>query len=496
MEFRDFLDNLQEAGELKEIAEPVDWDLQASAICAMSQRVGGPAVRFNNVKDYPGLPLVGSVYCGPGFIDWPQQKRRMQGRIAMGLGLEPDTHYDELLEIIIDRKRSSIRPIEVEKGPCQEVVLKGDEVDLYKYPIPRLHDKDSGRYLTSHVVLTRDEARKWTNFGIYRLMLTGRDSLVQGTAPRLIQPRHIDQMVSEASKRGEAVPFAVVIGAPPEMTMAACLSQPPGAGEYSLAGALGLGSMALVKAKLSDILVPAGAEIVLEGHIYPGEMAEEGPFASISFYTDRVQNFVYRVECITQRKDPILPFVAEGARPSDSMCLLSLFHSVELTEFLRMCGVLVKYVTLPVEGKLCLAVVSLAAQPVPGLPGRLGKLIFGMSPFVRQVLVVDPDVDSEDFCIANTDRTFKANFERDYHISRGVCKPLGLTENHDFKTGLTSTMIIDATWRMDRAPETIPRRVTFESCFPEEIQKKVIEDWNEKYKLSPKVFRYEKEVAP
>jgi len=490
MEFREYLDDLKEAGELKEINETVDWDLQASAICAMSQRVGGPAVRFNKVKDDMGIPLVGSVYCGPGFMDWPQQERRMQGRIAMGLGLEPDTDYDELLETILDRKQSAIRPIEVDSGPCQEVILEGDEVDLYKYPIPRLHDKDGGRYLTSHVVLTRDDERKWTNSGIYRLMLEGRNRLVQGTAPRLIQPRHIEMMVAEAEKRGESVPFAVVIGAPPEMTMAACMNQPPGTDEYSLAGSLGLNSMTLVKAKLSDILVPVGAEIVLEGHVYPAESADEGPFGSISYYTDRVQNFVYRVECITQRKDPILPFVAEGTRPSDSMCLLSIFHSVELTELLRMCGVPVKWLTLPVEAKLCLAVVSLSAQPIPGLPGRLSELIYGFSPFVRQVLVVDADVDSEDLCLANMDRTFKANFERDYHISSGMNKPLGLTENHDFKSGLTSTLLIDATWRMDRAPETIPRRVTFESCFPEEVRKKVIADWNEKYKISPRVWSY------
>lgn len=492
MEFREFLADLKDAGELNEIDETIDWDLQAGAVCAMSQRVGGPAVQFNNVRDYPEIPLVGSVFCGPGFIDWPQQKRKMQGRISLGLGLDNDTHYDELMETIIDRKKSSIRPIEVENGPSKEVILKGDEIDLYQYPIPRIHDQDGGRYLTSSVVLTRDREGTWTNFGIYRLMLAGRNKLVQGTAPRLIHPRHIEQMAAGAAKKNEPVPFAVVIGAPPEMTMAACMNNPPGTDEYSLAGALGLTSLTLVKAELSDILVPVNAEIILEGHIYPEEMMEEGPFASISYYTRRVKNFVYRVECITQRKNPIFSFVAEGSRPSDSMCLLSLFHSVELTEFLRMCGVPVKYVTIPVEAKLCLAVVCLSAQPIPGLPGRAGELIFGMSPFVRQVLVVDSDVDSEDFCLANMDRTFKANFERDYHISSGIKKPLGLTENHDFSTGLSSTVIIDATWRMDRPPETIPRRVTFESCFPEEVQKKVINDWNEKFKLSPRVFRYER----
>ena len=490
MDFRDFLDVLKDEGELHEIDEVIDWDLQASAVCAMSQRVGGPAIRFNNVKDYPGMPLVGSVYSGPGFIEWPQQTRRMQGRIAMGIGLESETPYEELLETIIDRKKSGIRPIEVEEGPCQEVVLEGDDVDLYQYPIPRLHDKDGGRYLTSQVVLTLDDQKKWTNAAIYRLMLTGRRELVQGTAPRLIHPRHTDQMVSDAAKKGEPVPFAIVIGAPPELTMAACLNQPPGADEYSLAGGLGLNSIALVKAKLSDILVPASAEIVLEGHIYPEKSAEEGPFASISYYTDPVRNFVYQVECITQRKDPIFSFVAEGARPSDSMCLLSVMHSVEMTEFLRLNGVPVKYLSIPVEGKLCMAVICLAIQPIPGLPGRASQLVFGSSPFIRQAIVVDPDVDAEDLCTANMDRVFKAHPARDYHINPRIGKPLGLTENHDFKSGLTSTMFIDATWRMDRAPETLPRRVTFESCFPEELQEKVIHNWNEKFKLEPKVWRF------
>lgn len=489
MDFRDFLDVLRDDGELHEVDELIDWDLQASAVCAMSQRVGGPAIRFNNIKDYPGMPLVGSVYSGPGFIEWPQQTRRMQGRIAMGIGLESETPYDELLETIIDRKKSGIRPIEVEEGPCQEVVLEGDDIDLYQYPIPRLHDKDGGRYLTSQVVLTLDDQKKWTNAAIYRLMLKGRKELVQGTAPRLIQPRHLDQMVTEAGKKGEPVPFAIIIGAPPELTMAACLNQPPGADEYSLAGGLGLNSITLVKAKLSDILVPAGAEMVLEGHIYPEKSADEGPFASISYYTDKVQGAVYQVECITQRKDPIFPFVAEGAKPSDSMCLLSVMHSVELTEYLRMCGAPVKYVTLPVEAKLCLAVVCLSAQPIPGLPDKAGQLIIGMSPFARQVIVVDPDVDSENFQLAFSDRNFKSRRELGYHVSH-MEKPLGLTENHDFRSGLTSTLIIDATWRMDRDPETLPRRVAFETCFPDEVQEKVIKDWNETLNLKPKVWRY------
>src|SRR3989304_6576267 len=478
MEFRDFLDNLQEAGELKEIAEPVDWDLQASAICAMSQRVGGPAVRFNNVKDYPGLPLVGSVYCGPGFIDWPQQKRRMQGRIARGLVLEPDTHYDELLEIIIDRKRSSIRPIEVEKGPCQEVVLKGDEVDLYKYPIPRLHDKDGGRYLTSHVVFAHDNEKQCTNTGIYRLMLGDRNKLVHGSIPRRTQPTHIEQIVEKAARKNEPVPFAIAIGVPPPLYASAFMNLPATTDEYSIAGGVGANPIALVKAKLSDILVPVDSEMVLEGHILPGESSEEGPFGSISYYTPKMKNFVYDVQMITHREEPIFPFIAEGAKPSDSMCLMSCFHAAELLEHCRstVFGSVINWMTIPVEAKLTLAIVSLGAQRLPGFPSRIARAIYSRSPFIRKTIFVDSDVRAQALGLALNDRVSKVNYETNVFISP-MSKSLGLTENHGYSGGLSSTWTVDATWRFDRPDEDKARRMTFEAAIPKDVRDRVVALW-------------------
>lgn len=487
--FREFVEALKTYDELQVIDEEVDCKLQASAICAMSQRVGGPAIQFNRVKGYPGIPLLGSLLSGPGFIEWPQQQRRMQGRISVALGLEPDTHYTEVVETVVDRSTAPIRAIQIESGPCQEVVIEGDAIDLYKYPVPLIHDKDGGRYLTFHVVLTEDPQKTWTNMGVYRLMIAGKNRLVQGGIPRRIKPTHLEQIASGYHEKGEAAPFAVVIGPPPEMIMAACLDLPPGTDEYATACGLGLTSIPLVKAKLSDILIPANAEIVLEGHIYPGETTEEGPFAGVSYYLDKAPNLVYRVECITQRKDPMLPFIAEGAKPSDTMCLFSVLHSVELLKLLRMGGIPAQWVTMPVEARLCLAIVSLQAQPVPGLPGRLAELVFGNSPFVRKVLVVDNDLDAEDLPQLITDKNFKASVERDYHIS-ALGKPLGWTENHSFREKVGSTLFINATWRLDRERSTIPRRTTFEVCFPEEVRKRVIENWNKKWKLSPKVWQY------
>jgi 4-hydroxy-3-polyprenylbenzoate decarboxylase len=489
---RDFLEELAEKGELNVIQEEVDWDLQAAAVCAMSQRVGGPAVQFNKVKGYKGVSLIGGLLAGPGFMEWPQVPRRMHGRIAIALGLEPDTHYTEVLETVMDRMDSPIRAVEVESGPCQEVIIEGNDVDLYKYPIPKINDKNGGRHLTFHTVLVRDEEKAWTNMGIYRLMLTGKDTLVHGGISRRVQPSHFEQIVNRSHEKNEPAPFAVVVGPPPEMMMAAALSTPEGADEYALAGGLGLNSIPLVKAKLSNIMVPANAEMVLEGHIYPGETAEEGPFGGLSYYHEKSpKSFVYKVECITQRQTPIIPFVAEGAGPSDTMCLFSLLHSAEMGKILKSFGFPVKWFIMPVEARLSLGIISLAGQPIPGLPGKAAQLVVGYSPFIRQVMVVDGDLDSEDIPTIIMDRTYKAHPERDYYISPEDQKPLGWTENHSFNERLGSWMLIDATWRNDRDPASIPRRITFEVCFPEEVRKKVISNWNDKWKITPRVHEYE-----
>jgi hypothetical protein len=162
-----------------------------------------------------------------------------------------------------------------------------------------------------------------------------------------------------------------------------------------------------------------------------------------------------------------------------------------MLDLIRGIGIPAKWMTIPVETKLVLGVVSLIAQPLPGLPGRAGMSIFGKSPLIRQMLFVDGDVDSQDFVTSvMLDKNFKVHPWRNIHMGETANKPLGLTEAHDFSTGFTSTAIIDATWRLDRPPETLPRRVNFEVCFPKEVQEKVIRTWNEELKITPRAWRY------
>ena len=321
-------------------------------------------------------------------------------------------------------------------------------------------------------------------------MLAGRNQLVHGGIYRPGVTRNVEELVEKYRTKGEPMPFAIVIGAPPPMMMVACMHFPLGYPEYAFAGGLGAKPLILVEAKLNeDILVPADAEIVLEGHVYPGEMAEEGPFAAISCYTERGKSFVYQIECVTQRKKPILPFIAEGVRGSDSMCLLSVMHSVELMNMIPLsvpaAFISPKWLTLPIEAKLVLAVASIRRpQPFPGLPASMANGMFSRSPFVRQAIFVDDDVDAHDLLTVMSDKLYKTRIEN--FVVQTWRRARGLTENHDWDSLYTTGAYIDATWRLDRPVESIPRRVEFDVMFPEEIKEKVKKAWNEELKLSPR----------
>jgi len=488
---REFLEELERTGNLLTISEPVSWDLEASAICGMAQRAGGPAVKFTNIKDYPGYTLVGGAFTGPHFIYHAEVPyRRMYSKIAIALGLEPLVKYEELMETIGERKKGPIRPLVVERGPCQEVIKKEKDVNLLELPIPKLHDKDGGRYLTGCVLAVRDEEIQWTNHGSYRLMVRDERSLVLGTIPRRTAPSHTQTIIEKYREKKKPLPFAIIIGGPPSLLFAsALLYTPPMADDLSIAGGLSVTSIPTVKAQLSDILIPANSEIVLEGHIYPDEFANEGPFCSPSYYIEETKGPVLRVELISHRKNPILPFIAEGMMPSDTVCIYSVFHSQELMDIVRVTGVPVKYITLPTEARLCLAIVSISAKPWPGLPYKAAHTIWATSPFVRSVITIQPDLEPEEVARAITDTCQVAHPERGWHIGERD-RPIGWTENHDWDSKVTSTLFIDATHRLDKEPETIPIRTKLEHVVPKETVKKILKKWKE-WGLKPEAWSYE-----
>lgn len=285
------------------------------------------------------------------------------------------------------------------------------------------------------------------------------------------------------------MPFAICIGVNPAVMMAATLSTPEGTDEASIAGGFLVDPLEMVKAKTSDLLIPADTEIVIEGIVMPGEKAEEGPFAGFTRYTTKTQEPVYRIKMITHRKNPILPFVAEGFRTSDSMALLSVLHSYELLEKCRISVLPVRWITLPVEAKLCWCIASTRTSLHAGFPYRLSHYILHHSPWVEKVLVLDTDVDSEDLATAINDMHQKAHPKRDYHITAEDA-PIKLSANYDTESSLTSNLFIDATWRVDRDKKTIPRRISFEASYPKELQERVVKRWNEEFNMPGKAIHY------
>lgn len=489
---RSFLNDLKKTNNLKVISDEIDWDLRASAICGMNQRAGGPAIHFTNISGYSEASLAGSLFTGPGFAYEIEQNRKMQSKIAIGLGLEPDIHYEELMDILGERMSAPIGAVEVERGAIDEVVAEDDDVNLWKYPFPRIHAKDIGRYITGSVVMTREAESGWTNWAVYRLLVAGRNKLVMGTVPHLTRSRHVQVMAKKFADKGEPLPFAIAIGVAPALFFTAALFSAPGADELGIAGGLMLDPVTMIKAKLSDLRVPADAEMVLEGHIYPDDMEEEGPFGGVSYYTPKQPGLVYKVELIRHRKNPIIPFVAEGMMPSDTVCIYSIFHSRQLMDSLNAVNIPTRYVALPVEARLVLALVSLQIK-VPGIANRIANTTFATSPFVRKTVVLDKDVDAEDLCSALNDIGQKAHPLRDWHLQPFIDKPLGWTENHDWDTGLTSTFWWDASWpygKEENEPETLPIRAEFEYLYPLELQDEVIRKWNEELKIEPKAWKF------
>jgi len=186
-DLRDYLDLLEEYEEVQHIRAEVDWNLEMGAITRRCYDLGAPAALFENIKGYPkgfralGAPLGASRKRGHSLF----------ARTALALGMRPSTSAKEIMKTYLERKEKLIPPISLSTGPCKENILRGEEVDLLKFPIPLIHGGDGGRYIgTWHTVITKDPDSSWVNWGMYRLMVHDRNT--QGCGFPLQQ--HIGQV--------------------------------------------------------------------------------------------------------------------------------------------------------------------------------------------------------------------------------------------------------------------------------------------------------------
>jgi len=306
-DFREWIDLLESQGELRRVKAEVDWNEEIGAVTRMVLSARGPALLFENIKGYQEKECNSIMTAGFGNYN----------RVALALGLDKGTPEKEMIQIYREGLRKRIAPKVVETGPCKENIIKGDNINLYDLPVPKWHDWDGGRYIdTWNATITRDPETGIQNVGIYRGMIAGKNKI----SKMLAFAQHWGQHYTKHKYQNTEMPVALVYGAEPLVTF---LGLSPvlhrGCSELDIIGGIKGEPVEVVKCETSDILVPASAEIIIEGtmSVDPDTFEMEGPFAEHTGYYGggSSRKPVVKVKCITHRNKPIFRGSMEGIRP-------------------------------------------------------------------------------------------------------------------------------------------------------------------------------------
>ncbi|WP_111642112.1 4-hydroxy-3-polyprenylbenzoate decarboxylase [Marinimicrobium alkaliphilum] len=403
-DLRDFIDLLEKRGELVRITQEIDPNLEMTEICDRTLRAGGPALLFENPKGYD-IPVLGNLFGTPE-------------RVALGMGQEsvsalrdvgkllaflkepepPKGFKDAWEKLPMFKQVLNMGPKEVRKAPCQDVVLEGDDVNLDRIPIQSCWPGDAGPLVTWPLVVTRGPEKERQNLGIYRMQKIGKNRLIM----RWLAHRGgaLDFREWQQAHPGEPFPVAVALGADPATILGAVTPVPDTLSEYGFAGLLRGDKTEVTRCKGNDLQVPASAEFVLEGHIYPGDMADEGPFGDHTGYYNEVDSFpVFTVERITHRKDPIYHSTYTGRPPDEPAVLGVALNEVFVPILQKQFPEIVDFY-LPPEGcSYRMAVVTMKKQ----YPGHAKRVMLGVWSFLRQfmytkfVIVTDDDINARDW---------------------------------------------------------------------------------------------------
>ncbi len=465
-DLRGFLAAIEASGDLITIDQEVDWDLELCALGRLGCERDAPAMLFRNVKDYsPDW----SVFVNP-IATWR--------RLAVAFGLPPDTSVPRLYQIYAEREQNLIPPKIVPDGPCKEVVIRSDKVDLFEMPTPMVHEGDGGRYLgTWDLVVSKDPTTDWVNWGIYRFMVHNERLLTGFPRPTShLGKMFLDRYVPER----RAMPIAIAIGCDLPSHLAAAATFKIGGNEAELAGGLGGRAVELVKCETSDLYVPASSEIVIEAEVLPDRIAQEGPYGEYPGYRtgEMGHSICARVTAITHRRRPILTVDVTGLKDCSSI-VTSISGAIAIQRRLEKHGVPVAAVYVPPEGAVHLAVVSVRRGGAE-VAERVLQTLTARRALLSKIIVVDEDVDVFNLPAVLHAFSTKCHPGTGLHVSHydgraNTLTPCYSQTERAARSGATAAF--DATWPPEWPREIVPVRATFDSSFPEEIQRRVLERW-------------------
>ena len=484
-DLRTYLNALRDIGEVQEIDQEVDWDLEIGAITRRSYELRAPAPLFNRIKGIePGFRALGA----PSGIS--RQPGLKYARIALALGLDPHSSGRDIVEAIA-RARSApgIKPRVVPTGPCKENVLLGDAVDLLRLPSPVPHGGDGGRYVNTYgCIAVRTPDGGWTNWSIARIMLIDRNRMTGLVPPG----QHIGMIHKMWVDKGEDMPFAVAMGVEPAVPYVCGMPAPENMDEADLLGAYFGEGVEAVRCETNDLLVPATAEIVLEGVVSASEKAPEGPMGEFAGYNfgEASPKPVYHVRAMTFRNDPILPVAVAGEPVEDDHTTWGVPNAAEALALLREAGLPVTMCWGTLESANHWLVVTVAQdwrdrtviKKSEMMCHRIGEVIFsahGGAGLVK-VIVLEDDVDPTD-----TNEVVWAFATRAHPGSSEILFP-------NEQAGMPRIYLEPDEKRTMRSPKAVydcltsdkwtngkkPRRTNLALGYPPEIRDRVLKNWN------------------
>ncbi len=448
-DLRAWLGGVEKLGELK-VLKGADWNLEIGAITELlHHREGSPAVIFDQVKGYP-----------PGYRVVTNTLGSLP-RLALTMNMPPD--YTKLEFVRALKKRTEevgfIKPRVVKDGPVMENVLTGSDIDLWKFPTPKWHELDGGRYIgTGCINITRDPDEGWVNLGTYRLMVQGRD-----TVGFYISPGKQGRIQLEKyAARGEVCKVAASLGQDPLLYLSGGIELPWGVSEYEWVGGLLGTPVEVIEGEYTGLPVPASAEIVIEGEARPDLLMNEGPFGEwTGYYASSMRpEPVIKVKRLLHRNDPILLGAPPTRPPCEFNYMRCYMRSALIWEQLQKAGIRdVRGVWCHEAGGSRLLTVVSITQRYAGharQAGMVAAYCHAGGYLGRYVIVVDDDID-----VTNTNDVLwalctRSNPEQDIEIvRRSWSGPLDPIIPKGQK-GLNSRAIIDACrpyeWMKDFPP--------------------------------------------
>ncbi|MBL0732448.1 MAG: menaquinone biosynthesis decarboxylase [Desulfosarcina sp.] len=422
---KEFLGALHRAGEINYISEPVSVRLEISKFTDRESKSpeGGKALFFKNVKE-SSFPVVTNIFgstrricmaLGVDHLD------RLAERIREFTELNPPKNFKETLNIIplaINASKFFPRVFKGKTAPCQEIVLKGAEIDLSRLPVLWCWPGDAGPFVTLPLVFTKSLITGRRNAGMYRLQIFDKNT----TGMHWHIHKDGSHYYNEYRKAGKRMPVAVAIGADPAVTYAATAPMPRGMDEMILAGFIRKKPVRMVKCLTIDMEVPAEAEFILEGYVDPGEFRREGPFGDHTGYYSLADDYpVFHVTAVTHRTDPVYNATLVGRPPMEDCYLAKATERLFLPMLQTVMPEICDY-WFPWEGVFHNIVIVAIDKEFPGHAQKIMSGLWGQGQmsFCKAIIIVDKNINPSDSEMVFKELLTKFDITSDITITKGV----------------------------------------------------------------------------